>query len=311
MVPVEKAGNRKPSIGVRLRRDKHYLLMLLIPFVLMAVFRIVPIIGNVIAFRKYRMGGPLLGVSWVGLQYFNMFISDPQFWRAFINSLTLSLLNLAVNFPIPIVFALLVNEIGNSFFKRLTQTVSYLPRFLATVIVVGILREMLSPNGGLVNQMITALGGHSIYFMNDPAWYRTIFVGSDAWQFTGFYAIIYLAALPGIDPGLYEAAEMDGAGRFRKMWHITLPGIRTTVIYMLLLTIGYMLSIGYDKSVLLYTPANAPTSDIIETLVYRMGLMQNSYSYSAAVGLFSSVIAVVLLSSSNYLSKKFADTGFF
>ena len=302
---------RKGKFAKQFKKDKYLLLMLVIPFAMIIIFRILPIVGNIIAFRKYSMGGSMFGTSWQGLRYFRQFMDDPQFWIAFKNSFVLSTLGLIINFPLPIIFALLLNEIGQSFFKRFTQTLSYLPRFLSTVIVVGMMREILSLEAGVVNKFITSLGFEAIYFLNDPKWYRFIFIGSGTWQFTGINAIIYLAALTSINPELYESAEMDGAGRFSKMIHISIPGIMPTIVYLLLLSVGALMSNGFDKPILLYTPSNSATSDIIETYVYRMGMERNSYSYSAAVGLFGSVIAVSLLASSNALSKKLSGISFY
>jgi len=301
---------RKPFLA-RLNKDKHYLLMLVIPFTLMFIFRVLPIIGNVIAFRRFRMGGPLLGDRWIGLQHFQTFLSDSLFWDAFSNSVTLAVLNLGIGFPAPIILALLINEIPNGPFKRLTQTITQLPRFLATVIVIAILREMLAMETGIINQAIVALGGDAIHFLNRPEWFRLLFVGSATWQWVGFTSIIYLAALTGVDPQLYEAASIDGAGRLKKIIHISLPGIQITLIYMLLLSIGQMLNFGLDRALLLYTPSNAATADIIETYVFRIGIEHNRFSYATAVGLFGSIIGVTLLTTSNFLSKKFADIGLF
>ena len=301
----------KKSLLKRLNKDKHYLMMLAIPFMLMLIFRVVPIIGNIIAFRRFRMGGPLLGDRWIGLQHFQTFMGDPLFWDAFRNSVVLALINLGIGFPAPIILALLINEIPDGPFKRVTQTITQLPRFLATVIVIAILREMLAMETGIINQAIMALGGEAIHFLNRPEWFRTLFVGSATWQWVGFTSIIYLAALTGVDPQLYEAASIDGAGRLKKIIHISIPGIQITIIYMMLLAIGQMLNFGLDRALLLYTPSNAATADIIETYVFRIGLERNRFSYATAVGLFGSIIGVTLLTTSNYFSKKFADIGFF
>ena len=285
--------------------------MLLLPFALMLIFRVTPIIGNVIAFRRFRLGGPLLGDTWVGLRNFELFFGDPMFWSAFRNSITLALINLAVGFPAPIILALLINEIPFGRFKKITQAITQLPRFLATVIVISILSELLAMQTGTINQIIVAFGGEAIHFLNRPEWFRLLFIGSASWQWVGFNSIIYLAALTGVDPQLYEAANIDGAGRLKQIIHISLPGIKITVVYMMLLSIGQMLNLGLDRSLLLYTPSNASTADIIKTYVFRIGLENARFSYATAVGLFGSVIGITLLTVSNYLSKKFADTGFF
>lgn len=305
---------RKNSLQVaitRMKKDKYFLLMFIIPLLYLIIFKYLPILGNIIAFRRYRVGMGLFGQGWVGLRYFNMFLADPMFWAAFKNSFILSILCLVVNFPIPIVFALLLNEISNDKFKRLTQTISYLPRFIATVVMMGMLREILSPTNGIINGFLGLFAVKPIYFLNDPSWYRSVFVFTDTWQYTGWNAIIYLSALTNIDMELYDAASIDGAGRFRQTLHVTIPGIMPTILILLLLSIGNLLSRGYDKSLLMYTPGNSSTSDIIETFVYRMGLVQNSYSYSAAVGLFSSLLGITLLTGANTLSRKLTDTSLF
>ncbi|MCL2421047.1 MAG: ABC transporter permease subunit [Defluviitaleaceae bacterium] len=308
---TKAAAADKKSLLSRINRDKHFLLMLAIPFAMMMVFRVTPILGNIIAFRRFRMGGPLLGDQWIGLQHFHMFLNDPLFWDAFRNSVTLAIINLAIGFPAPIILALLINEIPNGSFKRVTQTITQLPRFLATVIVISILREMLAMETGIINQAIMFFGGDAIHFLNRPEWFRLLFVGSATWQWVGFTSIIYLAALTSVDPQLYEAASIDGAGRIKQILHISLPGIKITVVYMMLLSIGQMLNLGLDRALLLYTPSNAATADIIETYVFRIGLEFNRFSYATAVGLFGSIIGVTLLTTSNFLSKKFADIGFF
>ena len=204
-----------------------------------------------------------------------------------------------------------MNEIRNSAYKRLTQTISYLPRFIATVVMVGMLRQILSPNDGIVNIILGWFGINPIYFLNEPSWYRFMFVFTDTWQFTGWNTIIYLAAFSNINMELYESAGIDGAGRLKQIIHITIPGIMPTILILLLLSIGHLLSRGFDKALLLYTPGNSSTSDIIETFVYRLGFVQNSYSYSTAVGLFGSLLGVFLLTSANTLSRKFTDTSLF
>lgn len=296
---------------IRIKKDKYFLLMFTIPLLYLLIFKYFPIFGNIIAFRRYRVGMGLFGQGWVGLRYFNMFLADPMFWTAFKNSFLLSILCLAINFPIPIVFALLLNEINNDKFRRVAQTISYLPRFIATVVMMGMLREILSPTNGIVNSFLDLFGINSIYFLDDPAWYRSVFTLTDTWQYTGWNAIIYLAALSNINMELYDAASIDGAGRFRQTIHVTIPGILPTILILLLLSIGNLLSRGYDKSLLLYTHGNSSTSDIIETFVYRMGLVQNSYSYSAAVGLFSSLLGITLLTGANALSRKLTETSLF
>lgn len=291
--------------GAHLRRYGQLYAMMALPVAYFIVFKYVPVAGNVLAFRRYRPGMGPFGTEWVGLRYFERFVQDPAFWRAFRNTLVLSLMNLAVNFPIPIVFAVLLNELRNLRFKKFVQTVSYMPRFMSTVVVIAILGELLSPSTGVVNLLLGKLFGvKPVYFMNEEPYFRWIYVLVDTWQYTGWIAIIYLAAITGISAELYEAARIDGATRVQQVFSITIPSIMPTIMVMLILNVGRLLGLGFEKVLLMYTPANSLVSDIIDTLVYRTGLANQNYSYATAVGLFSGVVGVILISSSNALSRR-------
>jgi putative aldouronate transport system permease protein len=236
-----------------------------------------------------------------------MFLNDAGFLRAFSNTLILSVSNLVINFPIPIIFAILLNELRNLRFKRLVQTVSYMPRFISTVVVISILTELLSPSSGLLNRMLQqSFGLDPVYYMNDAAYFRPLYVLTDMWQYTGWSAIIYLAAITNINAELFEAARIDGASRWQQIRFVTLPTIMPTVMVMFILKVGHLLSLGFEKVLLMYTPANSPVSDIIDTYVYRMGFQSsaNQYSYATAIGLFSGLIGLILVASSNYLSRR-------
>lgn len=285
--------------------------MMLLPILYFIIFKYIPMFGNVLAFRRYRPGMGPFGVSWVGFRYFERFMQDGAFWRAFRNTLVISLGNLVLNFPIPILFAILLNEVRNVRFKKLVQTVSYMPRFISTVVVIAILKELLSPSSGLINTFLSSFGMEPIYFMNEPQYFRLIYILTDTWQFTGWTAIIYLAAITGINMDLFEAAQIDGASRLQQIIHITIPSILPTIMVMLILNIGRMLSLGFEKVLLMYTPSNSGVSDIIDTLVYRTGLANQNYSYATAIGLFSGVIGVILVSSSNKISKKLTGDGIY
>ncbi len=279
--------------------------MMILPMAYFILFKYLPMFGNILAFRRYRPGMGAFGTGWLGSHYFQRFFRDPAFWRAFQNTLLLSVCNLVINFPLPILFALLLNEVPGGKFKKTVQTVSYMPRFISTVVIIAILHEILSPSGGLLNRFLgSAFGWKPIYFVNDPKYFRAIYVLTDSWQFTGWTAIIYLAAITNINSDLYEAAEMDGATRFQKMRHVTIPSIMPTIMVMLIMQIGHMLSLGFEKVLLLYTPANSNVSDILDTLVYRTGLMNQNYSYAAAIGLFSGLIGLILVSGANAVSRK-------
>ncbi|MFA6680945.1 MAG: ABC transporter permease subunit [Sphaerochaeta sp.] len=287
-------------------------LMLLLPLLYFLVFKYAPMIGNVLAFRRYRPGMGAWGTEWVGLTYFRRFFGDPAFWRAFRNTLILSLINLVINFPIPIIFAILVNEIRHLAFKRVVQTVSYMPRFISTVVVIAILGELLSPSSGIINILRERLFGlEAIYYMNDSKYFRMIYVLVDTWQYTGWTAIIYLAAITGIPSDLYEAATIDGANKAQQIMFVTIPSIMPTIMVMLILNVGRLLSLGFEKVLLMYTPDNSMVSDIIDTLVYRTGLANQNYSYATAIGLFSGLIGIVLVAGSNSLSKRLTGDGIY
>lgn len=281
--------------------------MMLIPLLYFLLFKYVPMFGNVLAFRRYRaLTGPY-GIRWEGLRYFRMFLKDAGFWRAFRNTLTLSIMNLAINFPIPIMFAILLNEVRNLHFKKLVQTVSYMPRFISTVVVVSILTELLSPSSGVLNRLLSGVFGLAPqYYMNDPRYFRPLYILTDMWQYTGWSAIVYLAAITGINGELFEAARMDGANRYQQIRYVTLPTIMPTVMVMFILKVGYLLSLGFEKVLLMYTPANSAVSDIIDTFVYRIGFQSsaNQYSYATAIGLFSGVVGLILVSGANFLSRR-------
>lgn len=286
--------------------------MMVLPILYFIVFKYVPMFGNVLAFRRYRPGMGAYGVSWVGFRYFENFMKDPTFWRAFRNTLVISFGNLLINFPIPIIFAILLNEVHNVKFKKLVQTVSYMPRFISTVVVIAILRELLSPSTGLLNNFLgSVFNMDPIYFMNEPQFFRWLYIFTDTWQFTGWTAIIYLAAITGINMDLFEAAQIDGATRLQQIRHVTIPSILPTIMVLLILNVGRMLSLGFEKVLLMYTPSNSQVSDIIDTLVYRTGLANQNYSYATAIGLFSGIIGVILVSSSNAISKKVTGDGIY
>lgn len=286
--------------------------MLVLPVIYFIIFKYVPMAGNVLAFRRYRPGLGPYGTEWVGLRYFEKFMGDRAFWQAFTNTLVLSLLNLAINFPIPIIFAVMLNEVRHLRFKKLVQTVSYMPRFISTVVVIAIMSELLSPSTGLVNKFLhDAFGKEPIYFMNEPQYFRALYVLTDTWQFTGWTAIIYLAAITGISSDLFEAATIDGATRFQQIIYVTIPSILPTIMVMFILNMGRLLSLGFEKVLLMYTPSNSGVSDIIDTLVYRTGLANQNYSYATAIGLFSGVIGVILVSLSNFISRKTTGDGIY
>jgi putative aldouronate transport system permease protein len=290
-----------------LRRDWQLYSLAILPLLFFLIFRYLPMLGNVIAFRRFRPGGDIFGEQWVGLRYFRLFINDPTFWTVFTNTLILGALTLLFLFPLPIVLALLLNEVRTRYLKRLVQTISYMPHFLSIVVVAGIIFQVLSIDG-VVNQALRAVGRDSVPFLQQAEWFRTIYVSSEMWQTVGWGTILYLAALTTIDHDLYEASRIDGANRWRQTWHITLPGIRPTMVTLLILNLGTFLAVGFEKILLLYNPLTYPTADVISTYLYRVGVVSGSFSYAAAIGLFESVIGLALVLSANLISRRTVGT---
>ncbi|MET7468211.1 ABC transporter permease subunit [Micromonospora sp. NPDC005599] len=290
-----------------LRRDWQLYSLAVLPLLFFLTFRYLPMLGNVIAFRRFQPGGSLFGEYWTGLRYFRLFFTDPTFWSVFTNTLVLGALTLVFCFPLPIVLALLLNEVRNRALKRFVQSVSYLPHFLSIVIVAAMVLQLLSVDG-TVNQMLRAVGGEPVPFMQQAGWFRTIYVSSEVWQTVGWGTILYLAALTTVDGDLYEAARIDGANRWRQTWHVTLPGIRPTMVTLLILNIGTFMAVGFEKILLLYNPLTYPTADVISTYLYRVGIVSGNLSYAAAIGLFESVIGLTLVLSANAISRRTVGT---
>lgn len=260
------------------------------------------------AFQDYKPKLGIWGSPWVGFDQFIKFFNHPHFWRLISNTFIINIYQLIFVFPIPIIFALLLNEIRHSFVKRSVQTISYLPHFISLPAIIGMMVMFLSPTDGVVNRIIESLGGSSIYFMVEPSWFRPLYILSDIWTSTGWGAIIYIAALSGVSLELYESASLDGATRLQLMRHVSLPTIMPTIIIMLLLNIGKIMSLGSEKVLLMQNPLNYDTSDVISTFVYRRGLEQFEYSFSTAVSVFNSLINIVLLFAANGVAKKVSET---
>ncbi|HLU73869.1 MAG TPA: ABC transporter permease subunit [Nonomuraea sp.] len=305
--PGHRAKRPRTSWGRAIRRDWQLYTLAILPLAFFLIFRYTPMLGNVIAFRKFEPGGSIFGEEWVGLRYVRMFLDDPTFWTVFTNTLVLGGLTLLFCFPLPIVLALLLNEVRTRALKRFLQSVSYLPHFLSIVIVAGIVMQMTSIDGP-INQLLKVLGEEPVPFLQRPEWFRTIYVTSEMWQTVGWGTILYLAALTTIDDHLYEAARIDGAGRWRQIWHVTLPGIRPTIVTLLILNIGTFMAVGFEKVLLLYNPLTYPTADVITTYLYRMGVESSSLSYAAAIGLFEALIGIVLITSANVISRRTVGT---
>nr|WP_307991768.1 ABC transporter permease subunit [uncultured Niameybacter sp.] len=283
-------------------------LILLIPVVLVAIFSYGPMYGVQIAFKDYIPSYGISGSKWVGLKHFQSFIGSHQFPRLIGNTLMISVYGLIAGFPVPIILALALNECMNAKFKKIVQMVTYAPHFISTVVMVGIVLLILSPTSGILNQFIQLFGGEPIDYMAKPEWFKSIYVWSGVWQGMGYSSIIYIAALAGIDPTLHEAAVVDGATRLQRIWHVNIPGILPTVTILLIMNFGSIMSVGYEKILLMQNKLNMPTSDVISTFVYRVGLVDAQYSFSAAVGLFNALINFGLLMLVNAIAKKLGET---
>lgn len=282
-------------------------IMIWIPLLLIIVFNYYPMVsGFSIAFKDFKPGLGISGSDWVGLKHFRRIFATDESMRALRNTLIIACAKIAANLVIPVIIALLLNEIKVKWFKRTVQTLTYLPYFLSWVILASILTNILSPDGGLLNRLIEALGGESVYFLGSNSVFRETLVVSDVWKNFGYNTIVYLAALTGIDPTLYEAAAIDGAGRWKQTLHITLPGISMFIVLMTILSVGNVLNAGFDQVFNLYNVAVYESGDIIDTLVYRLGIQQQQYSFSTAVGLFKSLVSLILIAGSNYAADKFA-----
>ncbi|WP_410795786.1 ABC transporter permease [Paenibacillus sp. J5C2022] len=302
--PASKSPSKWTSTLRHIKKDRQ-LLMLLVPcIVFFILFRYGPIYGLIIAFKDYKVFTGILASEWVGLENFIKFFSSPDFWLLFRNTFLLGLYTLLWSFPFPIIFAVLLNEVRLIWFKKWVQTLSYLPAFLSVVIVSSMIIDFLSPGRGLMNQLIAWLGFEKIYFLSMPEWFRTIYISSDIWSSMGYEAIIFLAAIAGISPTLYEAAKVDGCKRWHMMRYITIPSLMPTILILFIIKSGAMFRIGYEKVLLLYNSLTYEVADVFSTYVYRKGLLEYDYSYASAVGLFESLIALVMLLITNLISRR-------
>ena len=302
---------KKERFALRAKKDwkknKTLYFMIIPVLIFYLAFMYKPMYGAIIAFMDYRPAKGILGSDWVGVEQFVRFFHSPYFYRLIRNTIVLSIYSLLFCFTAPILLALLLNEVKGKRFKSITQTVSYLPHFISMVVAVGMIKEFCMTDG-LINDIIVFFGGERSALLQNPALYRTIYIISDIWQEVGWGSIIYLAALSGIDSERYEAAAIDGAGKFRQMIHVTIPGIMPTVTIMLILRIGSLMNMGYEKTILLYNSSTYETADIISSYIYRVGLLEQNWSYSTAIGLFNSVINCILLLAANRISKKVTET---
>ena len=305
-------SNRKPNFYTNLKKYKFYYILALPGLLFLLIFKYIPMFGVILAFKDYD---PFMGVSgifsseWVGFANFSKFFSSYYFENVMMNTLIISLSKFLLGFPAPIILAIMINEAGGKRFKKLVQTISYIPHFISWVIVASIMTTMLSTDNGMINTFLNALGFDSISFLTDISYFRSVLIVSDIWKSIGFGSIVYLAAITGIDQEQYEAANMDGATRLQKIWYVTLPSITSVVVIMMIFRVGSLLDAGFEQIFLLYSPGVYEVADIIDTFVYRAGLLDNDYSYATAVGLFKSALAAILLLGSNYFAKKVTQEG--
>lgn len=283
-------------------------LMLLPTIVWFLVFLYKPMYGLQIAFKDYSIFKGVANSPWVGLEHFHTLWENDQFWRAVSNTIKISALNLLFGFPAPIILALMFNEVMNASYKRTAQTIVYLPHFISSVIIAGIVITAFSPTAGIINTVIGWFGLEPVYFLTQPEWFRPIFVGTGIWQEAGFGSIVFLAAIAGVNPSLYESAVVDGANRWQMMWKITIPSILPTILIMLIIRIGNVMEVSFELVILLYQPATYETSDVVNTWVYRQGLQSGQYDLAAAAGLFNAMVAFVLVMTANTLSRRFSRT---
>ncbi|MFO3717790.1 ABC transporter permease [Anaerococcus sp. ENR1011] len=301
------------SLGGRikfyLKRYWQLYIFLLPALIYFLIFHYGPMYGVQIAFKKYMPSLGITGSPWVGFEHFKKFFDSYYFGDLIKNTLGISIYELILGFPMPIILALVFNELKNGFFKKFAQTVTYAPHFISTVVIVGMLVSFLSPSTGIINHIIAAFGGNRHAFLEDPKWFKTIYVLSGIWQNTGWNTIIYMSALAGVNPELHEAAAIDGASRFQRLLYINLPALVPTMIILLIMNFGSIMSMGYEKILLMQNPLNIAASNVISTFTYQQGLIDANYSYAAAVGLFNAAINAILLLSVNKITRKVTDIG--
>lgn len=301
-------GRGRVKFFRKLNQSKYLLLLFLPCLVYYVLFKYLPMFGLVISFKDYNLFKGVWASPWAGFKYYRMFFESPDFLKLFRNTFLLGISNVVFGFPMPVILALCMNELKHVLFKRFVQTVSYMPHFISNVVVAGMVIMFLSPTTGLIAHLVKSLGLQPVNFLVQPEWFRPIYVLSDIWHHAGWGSIIYLAALTGIDPQLYEAAEIDGASRWKQLWNVTLPGIMPAMVIMLILNIGHVIDIGFEKAFLLMNPATYDSADIFSTFVYRMGLTLGNYSYGTAVDLFTGIVSLIFIYITNHVSRRVGET---
>ncbi|WZL78679.1 ABC transporter permease subunit [Eubacteriales bacterium mix99] len=307
-VKNQRRIGRSGTFARDMSRSKYLYLLFLPTIVYFFVFAYMPLYGLLIAFKDYNPYQGIWGSPWAGLRHIRDFLHSVYFWRLIYNTITINIYDLLVGFPLPVILALMINSVKNNFMKRSVQTIVYLPHFISVIVVSGMLVSFLSPSSGIINYLIKTLGGKAVHFLAEPGWFKSIYVLSGVWQNAGWNSIIYIAALAGIDAQLYESATIDGANNWKQLIYITIPGILPTIIIMLILRIGSLFSVGFEKIILLYNPLTYKTADVISTYVYRRGIQDADFSYSTAIGLFNSLINFAMLVLFNQFSRKISET---
>ena len=306
--PALAQPTRVHRIVDHLKREWQIYAMLIPLIVWLLLFLYKPMYGLQIAFKDYSIFRGITASPWIGFEHFETLFNSEQFLRALRNTFIISFYTLVFGFPMPILLALMFNEVLNQWFKKSTQTIVYLPHFISSVIIAGIIITAFSPSAGIVNTVLGWFGVDSIYFLTKPEWFRPIFIGTGIWQEAGFQSIVYLAAIAGVSPTLYESAVVDGASRWQMMWKITIPSILPTILIMLIIRIGNLLEVSFEMIILLYQPATYETADVVNTFIYRQGLQSGQYDFAAAAGLFNAVIAFILVIGANSISKRYSRT---
>lgn len=305
---MKNQPNAKKSMGKRIsvevKRHWQLYLMLVLPVTYLIIFAYLPMGGAVIAFKDYSIRGGIWGSEWVGLKHFKNFFTTPDFKNLMTNTLALSLYSLIISFPMPILLALAINEMRGRHYKKVVQMVTYLPYFISTVVLVGIMQNIFSVRTGLVNNIIMLFGGKAVDFMGKPGLFRSLYVWSGVWQGMGYSAVIYIAALASVDISQTEAAIIDGAGRFARVWNVDIPAIMPTIVIQLILAVGSIMSLGFEKVYLMQTAPNLSTAEVISTYVYKIGLQGQQYSYASAIGLFNNIINFTILILVNQIAGK-------
>ena len=302
---------RKKTL-ILMKRNWVLYLFLLPAVIYIGTFMYAPMYGLIIAFKDFTASKGIMGSPWAGMKWFTTFFHTPRFWQILGNTLAISLYSLVVGFPLPIILALIINNINNLKFKKFTQTVTYMPYFISTVVLVGMMSVLFSPRSGVITTLLSYLGGSGdTFFMGESKYFRHMYVWSGVWQNMGWNSIIYIAALTGVSQELHEAARIDGANKLQRILHVDIPAILPTMIILLIMNCGNVLSVGYEKVYLLQNDLNTPVSEVISTYIYKMGLQQQRYSYSTAIGLFNNVINFLVLVTVNKISNKVSGTGLF